>query len=185
MPPPGISYSAGALPFYGEKLVQHVVDYPRMASVGMMVSDHTSGRVFRRPDGRPLMYYNIGKDETRRMAEAVKMAGELYFAAGAKEFYPVLHGFPVMRSLEELRKIDPARVSAKDFKLSAYHPMGTARMGEDPRRAVVDSYGRSFACEDLYVCDASLFPSSTAVNPQLTMMATAHRIGRRLADRLW
>ena len=184
MPPPGISYSAGALPFYGEKLVQHVVDYPRMASVGMMVSDHTSGRVLRRPGGRPLMYYNMGKDETRRMAEAVKMAGELYFAAGAREFYPILRGHPVMRSVQEVREIDPRRVKAGDLKLSAYHPMGTARMGEDPSQAVVDSYGRSFACEGLYVCDTSLFPSSTAVNPQLTLMATAHRVGRRLAERL-
>jgi choline dehydrogenase-like flavoprotein len=181
MPPPGISYSAGALPFAGEKLVRHVADYPRLAAVGMMVSDHCSGRVLRRPDGRPLMYYNIGKDETYRMAQAVVMAGELYFAAGAREYYPVVHGFPVVRSLEELRQLDPARVKAGDLKLSAYHPMGTARMGEDPRRAVVDSYGRSFAVEGLYVCDASLLPSSTAVNPQLTIMATAHRIGRRLA----
>jgi choline dehydrogenase-like flavoprotein len=112
------------------------------------------------------------------------MAGELYFAAGAKEFYPILHGYPVMRSVEEVRRIDPARVKPGDLKLSAYHPMGTARMGDDPRRAVVDSDGRSFACEDLYVCDTSLFPSSTAVNPQLTLMATAHRIGRRLAEKL-
>ncbi|GAC1334356.1 MAG: GMC family oxidoreductase [Candidatus Dormibacteria bacterium] len=181
MPPPGISYSAGALPFAGEALARHVAQYPRMAAVGMMVSDHCSGRVFRRPDGRPLMFYNIGRDEVQRLARAVVMAGELYFAAGAREFYPVLHGYPVVRSVEELRRIDPARVRAGDLKLSAYHPMGTARMGEDPRHAVVDSYGRSFACEGLYVCDASLLPSSTAVNPQVTIMATAHRIGRRLA----
>jgi choline dehydrogenase-like flavoprotein len=49
---------------------------------------------------------------------------------------------------------------------------------------VVDSYGRAHHCEGLYVCDTSLFPTSTAVNPQLTLMATAHRIGRRLAERL-
>src|SRR5258708_33445274 len=110
MPPPGIACSAGALPSFGEQLVQHVVDYPRMASVGMMVSDHHSGRVFRRPDGKPLMFYNMGKDETRRMAEAVKMAGELYFAAGAKEFYPILHGYPVMRSVEEARHIQSSSV---------------------------------------------------------------------------
>ena len=181
MPPPGISYSAGALPFAGEKLVRHVAEYPRMAAIGLMVSDHCSGRVFRRPDGRPLMYYNIGRDETLRMARAVLMAGELYFAAGAKEYYPVVHGWPTVHSREELRRLDPARVKPGDLKLSAYHPMGTARMGEDPRQAVVDSYGKSFACDGLYVCDASLLPSSTAVNPQLTIMATAHRIGRRLA----
>ena len=184
MPPPGISYSAGALPFAGEQLVRHIADYPRMAAIGMMVSDHCSGRVFRRPDGRPLMYYNIGKDETHRMARAVIMAGELYFAAGATEYYPVVHGWPTVRSREELLRLDPAKVKPGDLKLSAYHPMGTARMGEDPRQAVVDSYGRSFACEGLYVCDASLLPSSTAVNPQLTIMATAHRIGRRLAAEL-
>jgi choline dehydrogenase-like flavoprotein len=126
----------------------------------------------------------MGRDETRRMAEAVKMAGEVYFAAGAKEFYPILHGYPVLRSVEEVRQVNAEKVKPSDLKLSAYHPMGTARMGEDPRRAVVDSNGRSFACEDLYVCDASLFPSSTAVNPQLTLMATAHRIGRRLAEEL-
>ncbi len=181
MPPPGISYSAGALPFSGEKLVRHVAEYPRMAAVGMMVSDHCSGRVLRRPDGRPLMYYNIGASETRRLAEAVVMAGELYFAAGAREYYPVVHGFPVVHSVEELRKLEPSKVRARDLKLSAYHPMGTARMGENPQSAVVDSYGRSFACEGLYVCDASVLPSSTAVNPQMTIMATAHRIGRRLA----
>jgi choline dehydrogenase-like flavoprotein len=150
----------------------------------MMITDYCSGRVFRRPDGQPLMFYNIGKDEVQRMAEAVVMAGEVYFAAGAREYYPILHGYPVVRSIQELRQIDPKKVKAKDFKLSAYHPMGTVRMGQDPQRAAVDSYGKSFACEGLYVCDGSLFPASTAVNPQLTIMATAHRIGRRLAETL-
>src|SRR5258708_12288986 len=132
-----------------------------MARVGMMVRDHHSGRVFRRRDGKSWMLYNMGKDESRGMGEGVKMAGELYFAAGAKEFYPILHGYPVMRSVEEVRQIDSSRVKPGDLKLSAYHPMGTARMGDDPRRAVVDSDGRSFACDDLDVCGTSLFPAST------------------------
>jgi choline dehydrogenase-like flavoprotein len=185
MPPPGISYSAGALPFWGEQLIRHVEEYPRMASVGMMVSDYCSGRVMRRPRSRAaLMLYNLGKDEARRLALGAIMAGEAYFAAGAKEYYPIIRGFPVVRSMQELRAINPEKVKPGDLKPSAYHPMGTARMGEDPRQAVVDSYGKSFACEGLYVCDTSLFPSSTAVNPQLTLMATAHRIGRRLAETL-
>jgi choline dehydrogenase-like flavoprotein len=150
----------------------------------MMVSDHTGGSVVRRPGGKPLMVYNMGKVETEKMAQAAVMAGELYFAAGAREYYPMIRGFPVIHSRDELRKIDPAKIKAQDLKLSAYHPMGTARMGEDPRQSVVDSYGRAHHCEGLYVCDASLFPGSTAVNPQLTLMATAHRIGRRLAETL-
>jgi choline dehydrogenase-like flavoprotein len=184
MPPPGVSYSAGALPFWGEKLMKHVSEYPRMASVGMMVSDQCSGRVLRRPGGKPLMLYNLGRLEAQRLAKAVVMAGEAYFAAGAKEYYPMVRGTAVVHDREELRQIEPEKVRPQDLKLSAYHPMGTVRMGEDPARSVVDSYGRAHHCEGLYVCDASLFPSSTAVNPQLTIMATAHRIGRRLAETL-
>ncbi|HEV3231920.1 MAG TPA: GMC family oxidoreductase N-terminal domain-containing protein [Candidatus Dormibacteraeota bacterium] len=184
MPPPGISYSAGALPFWGQQLVEHVADYPRTAAIGLMVSDHCSGRVVRRPGGGALMLYNLGRDEARRLAMAVVMAGEAYFAAGATEFYPIIRGVPVVRSREELRLIEPEKVRPQDLKLSAYHPMGTARMGSDPRTSVVDSDGLAHHCEGLYVCDASLFPTSTAVNPQLTIMATAHRIGRKLAETL-
>ncbi|MHB8509563.1 MAG: GMC family oxidoreductase N-terminal domain-containing protein [Candidatus Dormibacteria bacterium] len=184
MPPPGISYSAGALPFWGEQLMRHVRDYSRLASVGLMVSDHCSGRVMARPGGEALMLYNIGRDEVRRLALAARMAGEAYFAAGAREYYPIIRGIPVIRSREELALIEPGRIRASDLKLSAYHPMGTARMGEDPRTSVVDSFGAAHHCEGLVVCDASLFPTSTAVNPQLTIMATAHRVGRRLAERL-
>jgi choline dehydrogenase-like flavoprotein len=184
MPPPGISYSAGALPFWGDRLIQHVAEYGRTAAVGMMVSDHCSGRVVRRPGGGALMLYNLGQDEATRLARAVVMAGEAYFAAGAREFYPIIRGVDVVRSREELARIVPERVRPQDLKLSAYHPMGTARMGSDPRTSVVDSWGRAHHCESLYVCDASLFPTSTAVNPQLTIMATAHRIGRRLAETL-
>jgi choline dehydrogenase-like flavoprotein len=150
----------------------------------MMVSDHCSGRVVRRPGGGALMLYNLGQDEATRLARAVVMAGEAYFAAGAREFYPIIRGVDVVRSREELARIVPERVRPQDLKLSAYHPMGTARMGSDPRTSVVDSWGRAHHCESLYVCDASLFPTSTAVNPQLTIMATAHRIGRRLAETL-
>jgi choline dehydrogenase-like flavoprotein len=130
------------------------------------------------------MLYNLGKDEARRLAIGAVMAGEAYFAAGAREYYPIIRGFPVVHSREELRALNPDKVRPGDLKPSAYHPMGTARMGEDAREAAVDSYGKSHACEGLYVCDTSIFPSSTSVNPQLTLMATAHRIGRRLAETL-
>jgi choline dehydrogenase-like flavoprotein len=58
--------------------------------------------------------------------------------------------------------------------------MGTARMGRDPARAVTDSWGRVRGIGGLTVADASLFPTCVGVNPQVSIMAFAARIARRL-----
>lgn len=63
------------------------------------------------------------------------------------------------------------------------HALGTLRMGADPERSVVDAGGRFRGLENLYVADASVFPTSAAVNPSLTIAACALRLGRRLALR--
>jgi choline dehydrogenase-like flavoprotein len=61
--------------------------------------------------------------------------------------------------------------------------MGTARMGADPARAVTDSWGAVRGVRGVYVTDGSLFPSCVGVNPQVSIMAFATRIARRLAAR--
>ena len=55
------------------------------------------------------------------------------------------------------------------------HQCGTARMGNDSKTAVVDSTCRSFDHPNLYIVDASVLPSSAAVNPALTIAALALR----------
>jgi choline dehydrogenase-like flavoprotein len=61
------------------------------------------------------------------------------------------------------------------------HAVGTLRMGTDPATAPVDPEGRFRGLENLYVTDASVFPTSAAVNPSLTIAACALRVGARLA----
>ncbi|HEY6554358.1 MAG TPA: GMC family oxidoreductase, partial [Vicinamibacteria bacterium] len=63
------------------------------------------------------------------------------------------------------------------------HAVGTLRMGTDPERSPVDPEGRFRGLENLYVADASVFPTSAAVNPSLTIAACALRLGARLAGR--
>ena len=61
------------------------------------------------------------------------------------------------------------------------HQCGTARMSIDPADGVVDPNGRAHDVQNLYVCDASVFPSSAATNPTLTIVANAYRIAEHLA----
>jgi choline dehydrogenase-like flavoprotein len=64
------------------------------------------------------------------------------------------------------------------------HQCGTLRFGEDPASSVLDRSCRAHELDNLYVADASFFVSSGAVNPSLTIMANALRLGDHLSARL-
>jgi choline dehydrogenase-like flavoprotein len=64
------------------------------------------------------------------------------------------------------------------------HQCGTMRFGDDPRESVLDRDCRLHDVDNLYVADASFFPSSGSVNPTLTIIANAMRLGDRLRERL-
>ena len=64
------------------------------------------------------------------------------------------------------------------------HQNGTIRFGDDPRSSALNADCRAHDVDNLYVVDASFFPSSGAVNPALTIMANALRVGEHLRQRL-
>ncbi len=63
---------------------------------------------------------------------------------------------------------------------AGFHLMGTARMGTDPARSVVDPFGRCHDVPNLFVADASVFVTSAAINPT----ATAQALALRTADHI-
>ena len=69
-----------------------------------------------------------------------------------------------------------------DFVTYSAHPMSTCRMGTDPRTSVVDTNGATHGLSGLYIADASVFPSSIGVNPQLTTMSVGTVIARRMLE---
>ncbi len=64
------------------------------------------------------------------------------------------------------------------------HQCGTIRFGTDPKTSVLDVNCKAHEVDNLYVVDGSFFPSSGAVNPALTIMANALRVGDHLLDRM-
>ena len=64
------------------------------------------------------------------------------------------------------------------------HQNGTIRFGQDPKTSALDANCKAHDLDNLYVVDGSFFPSSGAVNPALTIMANALRVGERIAERL-
>lgn len=64
------------------------------------------------------------------------------------------------------------------------HQVGTCRFGSDPSKSVLDLNCKTHDVDNLYVVDGSFFPSSAAVNPSLTIMANALRVGDHLIERM-
>ena len=89
--------------------------------------------------------------------------------------------------VEELRGL-LARLGYWSPKLFAHstghhnttHQCGTLVFGTDPRSSVLDPYCRTHDVENLFVVDASFFPSSAAVNPGLTIAAQALRVAQHI-----
>jgi choline dehydrogenase-like flavoprotein len=64
------------------------------------------------------------------------------------------------------------------------HQNGTLRFGENPKTSVLDINCKTHEIDNLYVVDGSFFPSSSAVNPSLTIIANALRVGDHLIERM-
>ncbi|WP_218014000.1 FAD-dependent oxidoreductase [Rubellimicrobium roseum] len=83
-----------------------------------------------------------------------------------------------------LRKAGWPVVLSKAFdRRTPSHQCGTARMGRDPEASVVDPFCRTHNHPNLFVVDASVLPTSAAVNPALTIAALALRAGAHIAQR--
>jgi len=76
----------------------------------------------------------------------------------------------------------PVLLSKPFDRSTPSHQCGTARLGEDPATSVTDPFGRSHDHPNLYICDASLLPTSAAVNPSLTIAALALRLADHITQ---
>src|SRR4051812_7398391 len=86
------------------------------------------------------------------------------------------------RTLGQLGYWSPAVFAHSTGVHNTTHQCGTLRFGNDPRTSVLDTFCRTHDVENLYVVDASFFPSSAAVNPALTIIAQALRVADHIAE---
>jgi choline dehydrogenase-like flavoprotein len=88
-------------------------------------------------------------------------------------------------ALQHPRLLDRSLYLGKDIPLNGTaHQAGTLRFGEDPATSVLDLNCKAHGIDNLYVTDASFFPSIGAVNPTLTIIANALRVADVIAARL-
>jgi choline dehydrogenase-like flavoprotein len=179
-PVPGVN--AAALAGVGPTLKTGLARFRHTAAAGLFVSDTGAGRVIPLPGARePLLTYRLAPADVRALCEGIALVAEVLFAAGAESVHSGVAGVPELQHPREAAALRQGSIGAAALSPTGFHPMGTARMGRDPATAVTDSWGGVHGISGLHVADASLFPTCVGVNPQVSIMAFATRIARRLA----
>jgi len=93
--------------------------------------------------------------------------------------------FSLARGTEILKAAGAYDVAtAAPMPHAGWHLMGTARMGTDPERSVVNEWGRSHDVKNLFIVDGSIFVTSAGVNPTATIQALALYIADNIKQRL-
>ncbi|MDP6934073.1 MAG: GMC family oxidoreductase, partial [Myxococcota bacterium] len=162
----------------GTNLLELVRDLRYMAMAGPLVHDEDSvGRV-----SLAGVTYFLGDGDRRKLLAGMRETAEVFFAAGARQVYTGIAGTRPIERVGDIPGVLSDDIPARRIYPYASHPMGTCRMGVDPERSVVNPDGRVWGWRNLYVADASLFPTSLGVNPQVTTMALGLTIGDAVAD---
>jgi choline dehydrogenase-like flavoprotein len=178
-----LDMTASALPLIGKGFMDVCENLDKGATFGFMIEDSSRGRVYAR-NGRSLITYVMNDNDVALLKRGVEILARVFFAAGAKKVFAAVHGFDELRDETDLARFRRAKLAARDFWTSAYHPLGTARMGVDAASSFIGPDHQAHHVRDLYVVDGSAVPSSLAVNPQLTIMALATRAAEKVGARL-
>ncbi len=181
---PPLEIGAATMTLFGPRFVELMESMDRAALFGFMIEDRSRGRVRAGAGGKPFITYVLGAHDVARLKRGIEILARIFFAAGARTVMPMVHGFDELSGEADLGRLRAARLSARDFDLSAYHPLGPARLGASRRDSVVGPDHRVHEVADLYVTDGAAVPSSLAVNPQVTIMALATRAAEHIDRRL-
>ncbi|TVY36428.1 Long-chain-alcohol oxidase [Lachnellula subtilissima] len=193
----GLEYKMNALKF------RHMNGFISIAR------DRDTGRIYPDPiSGKPRIAYTPSAYDRAHIIEGLVAGAKICYVEGATEIHPFIEGVkPFIRDpdheipatptgnepdlgvsgprfrawLEELKRIGN-KPPAGSFPSA--HQMGSNRMSATAKDGVVDVKGRVWGTENLYVSDASVFPSASGVNPMVTNMAISDWISNNIAKEM-
>jgi choline dehydrogenase-like flavoprotein len=148
--------------------------YAHLSCIGVVVGSQSNATIKPGFRGKGMkLDYEPAESDLKLLIKGTKLAARIHFASGALRVMPMTFRSTSYTSLEEVDELDDIVRDNTDIGLHTSHPQGGNAVSRDPAKGVVDERFRVHGMENLYVCDASVFPSSVTVNPQLTVMAIA------------
>ncbi|KAI8139415.1 hypothetical protein BJV82DRAFT_582068 [Fennellomyces sp. T-0311] len=194
------SFLGSLLPWRGAaKHKESMLKY-RFASplVPLLREYDSAGTVDYDENGNVVLNYDLTSNDRKKLVGGMVRTLMIMCAAGAREIHtPQLGVEPfVFREDEEIR-VDNSRfqhwlkhvehvgLPTKDtLTLVSAHQLGTCRMGDSPFHSATRPSGETWEIKNLFVADASLFPTASGVNPMVTTEAIAIHVAANVAESL-
>lgn len=186
---PGLS--AASLPWTSPRehkaLMQNI---HRMANIIVLTRDRYGGRVKLDREGQPLLDYRLHPYDARHMLRGMLAALRIHHAAGAVEVSGSHNVRTRFRRDQDtdfeayLQRVERAGIQRNALAVFSAHQMSSCRIAGDSARGAVDPTGETYEIRNLYVADASVFPTASGVNPMVSIMGAAHYIAQHIKARL-
>ncbi|MCD6570774.1 MAG: GMC family oxidoreductase [Deltaproteobacteria bacterium] len=175
---------ATVMPGIGKEYIDMVSSYHHLGIFGCMAKDTSTGFVRPGIGDLPFIFYYLNKKDTENLIQGMTILGKVFFAAGAKKLFLSTFDHPIVERPEDLEEVKQRRWTPKNLLLSAYHAVGTAKIGLTGKDSAIDTNHQCHNVPGLFVVDGSSIPTSLGVNPQVTIMALATRAAEKIAKLL-
>jgi choline dehydrogenase-like flavoprotein len=169
------------MPGWFEQHFDNMRRYDHLMAVGVIVGTGNYGWISKALTGGAGINFTPQERDLKTLHRGLKLLGEILFEAGASRVMLNAWDYVEMGSADELGKLEPVVMNGDNITLGTGHPQGGNAIGLNPKTSVVGPDFKVHGYENLHVCDASVFPSSLTVNPQLTVMGMAHYAAKRIA----
>ena len=174
---PPMVYSLSMSGWFGEHF-RNMQRYANYVQGGVMIGTDPTGRVKLDWRKRPSIDMEVSSRDIERLKAGVKTLSRIFLSGGATRVLPSTHRALEFRSAADLDRLDEQIKRPEDLFLGTAHPQGGNAMGRDPGRSVVGNDFRVNGFDNLFVADASVFPTNIWANCQATVMGLSHYAAR-------
>jgi choline dehydrogenase-like flavoprotein len=166
-------FQSTVMPGWWDDHYRNMQRYNRMTCTGVLVGSNSNAEVRLGGVTKRDIRYKPTKDDFDAMLDGLELAGEIYLKAGAECVMPNTFKYHEYYNSQELKLMRYDIKDSSDLTLGTGHPQGGNIISRNPKLGVVDNELKVHGYENLFVSDASVFPTSVGVNPQITVMTLA------------
>jgi choline dehydrogenase-like flavoprotein len=156
--------------------------FRHLTAAGVLVGTKGTARLRSALTGGVDIDYTPAREDVETLVNALKLLCRIYLRAGARRVMPSTFRFHAFTEESQVDQLDEYVKNTSYLSIGSGHPQGGNALSGEPGKGVVDPTFRVHGFENLFVCDASVFPTATTVNPQLTVMALAEYAAPGIAE---
>jgi len=167
----------------GEQHKRMMLRARNIGSIIVLTRDKFGGQVQLNRNGQPVVHYNISPYDLNHLLKGLEETLKIQLEAGAMETFIPHQQLPVVKQGNQSdigQMIRSLKWQPNRFPMFSAHQMGTCRMGGNAKTHPLAPNGETYEVRNLFVADASAFPSASGANPMLSIEAMALFTARQM-----